>query len=51
LYFGRENGLNFGGHDAVCNPSESGESGSANYEIPLPAMKISLEVVLFWPEF
>jgi hypothetical protein len=26
LYFGRETGLNFGGHGAVCNPSESGES-------------------------
>jgi hypothetical protein len=24
LYFGRESGLNFGGHGAVCNPIESG---------------------------
>jgi hypothetical protein len=30
LYFGRESGLNFGGHGAVCNPIDSGESGSTN---------------------
>jgi hypothetical protein len=34
LYFGRETGLNFGGHGAVCNPIESGDSGSMNGEIP-----------------
>jgi hypothetical protein len=45
LYFGRETGLYFGGHGAVCCPSESGESGSANCEIPLPAKKFSLEVL------
>jgi hypothetical protein len=27
LYFGRDTGLNFGGHGAVCNPMESGDSG------------------------
>jgi hypothetical protein len=51
LYFGRETGLYFGGHGAVCNPSESGESGSANCEILLPVKKFYLEVLLFWPEF
>jgi hypothetical protein len=51
LYFDREGGLDFGSHGVVCNPSESGESGSANYEIPLPAKKFSLEVLLFWLEF
>jgi hypothetical protein len=30
LYFRRETGLNFGGHGAVCNPTESGDSGSTN---------------------
>jgi hypothetical protein len=47
LYFGRETDLNFGGHGAVCNPSESGESGSANCEIPLPPKKFSFGVLLF----
>jgi hypothetical protein len=26
LYFGRETGLNFGGHGAVCRPIDSGDS-------------------------
>jgi hypothetical protein len=26
LYFGRETGLNFGGHGAVCSPMDSGDS-------------------------
>jgi hypothetical protein len=47
LYFGRETSLNFGGHGAVCNPSESGESGSANCEILLPMKKFSFGVLLF----
>jgi hypothetical protein len=51
LYFGRETGLNFGGHGAVCNLSESGESGSANCEISLPTKKFIFGVLLFWPEF
>jgi hypothetical protein len=51
LYFGRETGLNFGGHGAVCNPIESGESGSTNCEIPLPMKKFFFGVLLFWPEF
>jgi hypothetical protein len=25
LYFGRETGLNFGGHGAVCSPIDSGD--------------------------
>jgi hypothetical protein len=37
LYFRRNTGLNFGGHGAVCNPMESGDSGSTKCEIPLPA--------------
>jgi hypothetical protein len=47
LYFKRETGLNFGGHGAVCNPIESGESGSTNCEIPLPTKKFSFGVLLF----
>jgi hypothetical protein len=47
LYFGRETGMNFGGHGVVCNPMESGDSGSTNCEIPLPAKKFSLGVLLF----
>jgi hypothetical protein len=39
LYFEKETGLNFGCHGAVCNPSESGESGSANCNILLPTKK------------
>jgi hypothetical protein len=39
LYFGRDAGLNFGDHGAVCNPMESGDSESTNCEIPLPAKK------------
>jgi hypothetical protein len=30
LYFGRETGLNFGGHGAVCSPIDSGDSESTN---------------------
>jgi hypothetical protein len=51
LYFGRETGLNFGGHGAVCNPIESGESRSTTCEIPLSMKKFSFGVLLFWPEF
>jgi hypothetical protein len=51
LYFWRDTGLNFGGHGAVCNPIESGDSGSTNCEIPLPAKKFSFGILLFWPEF
>jgi hypothetical protein len=47
LYFGRETGLNFGGHGAVCIPMDSGDSGSTNCEIPLPAKKFSFGVLLF----
>jgi hypothetical protein len=50
LYFRRETGLNFGGHGAVCKPTESGDSGSTNCEIPLPTKKFSFGVLLFWPE-
>jgi hypothetical protein len=51
LYFGRETGLNFGGHGAVCSPMDNGDSGSTNCEIPFPAKKISFGVILFSPEF
>jgi hypothetical protein len=51
LYFGRESGLNFGDHGAVCNPIEGGESGPTNCEIPLSTKKFSFGVLLFWPEF
>jgi hypothetical protein len=37
LYFGRDTGLNFEGHGAVCRPMDSGDSGSINCEIPLLA--------------
>jgi hypothetical protein len=47
LYFGRETGFNFGGHGAVCNPMESGDSGSTNCEIPLPTKKFSFGVLFF----
>jgi hypothetical protein len=50
LYFGRDTGLNFGGHGAVYKPMESGDSGSMNYEIPLPIKKLSFGVLLFGPE-
>jgi hypothetical protein len=39
--------LNFGGHGAVCNPMESGDSGSMNCEIPLHVKKFYFEVLLF----
>ena len=51
LYFGRETGLNFGGHGAVCNPMDSGDSESTNCEIPFPAKKFSFGVLLVGPEF
>jgi hypothetical protein len=51
LYFGRETGLNFGGHGAVCSPMDSGDLESTNCEIPFPAKKFSLGVVLVGPEF
>jgi hypothetical protein len=51
LYFGRETGLNFGGHGAVCSPMDSGDSGSTNCEIPLPTKKFSFRILLFGPEF
>jgi hypothetical protein len=43
--------LNFGGHGAVCSPMDSGNSGSTNCEISLPAKKFSFEVLLFGQEF
>jgi hypothetical protein len=42
--------LNFGGHGAISNPIESGDSGSTNYEIPLPMKKFSFGVLQFLPE-
>jgi hypothetical protein len=51
LYFGRETGLNFGGHGAVCIPMDSGDSESTNCEIPFLAKKFSLGVLLVGPEF
>jgi hypothetical protein len=47
LYFGRDTGLNVGGHGAVCKPIESGDSGSMNCEIPLLVKKFSFGVLLF----
>jgi hypothetical protein len=32
LYFGRETGLNFGGHGAVCSPMDNGDLESTNME-------------------
>jgi hypothetical protein len=51
LYFGRETGLNFGGHGAVCSPMDSGDSESTNCEIPFPAKKFSFGVLLDGPKF
>jgi hypothetical protein len=51
LYFGKETGLNFGGHGAVCSHMGSCDSGSTNSEIPLPVKKFSFGVLLFGPEF
>jgi hypothetical protein len=51
LYFGRETGLNFGVHGAVCSPIDSGDSESTNCEIPFPAKNFSFGVLLFGPEF
>jgi hypothetical protein len=50
LYFGRDTGLNFEGHGAVCRPIDSGDSGSTNCEIPLPAKIFSFGVHLYGPE-
>ena len=50
LNFERETGLYFGGHGAVCNPRESGDSGSVNCETPLPVNKFSLGVLFHSPE-
>jgi hypothetical protein len=50
LYFGRDTGLNFEGHGAVCRPMDSGDSGSTNCEIPLPAKIFSFGVPLYRPE-
>jgi hypothetical protein len=51
LYFGRETGLNFGGHGAVSSPMDSGDSESTKCEIPFPAKKFSFEGSLALPEF
>jgi hypothetical protein len=51
LYFGRETGLNFGGHGAVCSPMDSGDSESTNCEIPFPVKKFSFGILLVGPEF
>jgi hypothetical protein len=51
LYFGRETGLNFGGHGVVCSPMDSGDSKSTNCEIPFPAKKFSFRVLLVGQEF
>jgi hypothetical protein len=50
LYFGRETGLNFGGHGEVCSPMDSGDSESTKCEIPFPAKKFSFEGLLVSPE-
>jgi hypothetical protein len=50
LYFGREIGLNFGGHGAVCSPMDRGDSESTNCEIPFPTKKFCFGVLLFGPE-
>jgi hypothetical protein len=50
LYSGRETGLNFGGHGAVCSPMDRGDSESMNCEIPFPAKKVYFRVLLFGPE-
>jgi hypothetical protein len=47
LYIGRETGLNFGGHGAVCNSMESGDSVSTKCENQLPVKKFSFGVLLF----
>jgi hypothetical protein len=51
LYFGRETGLNFGGHGAVCSPMDSGDSESTKCEIPFPAKKFSFGGLFAGPEF
>jgi hypothetical protein len=43
--------LNFGGHGAVCNPMDNGDSESTNCEIPFPAKKFSFRGLLVGPEF
>jgi hypothetical protein len=47
LYFGRDTGLNFDSHGAVCKPMESFDSGSTNCEIPLAAKTFSFGVHLY----
>jgi hypothetical protein len=51
LYFGRETGLNFGGHGAVCSPMDNGDSESTKCEILFPAKKFSFGGLLVGPEF
>jgi hypothetical protein len=51
LYFGRETGLNFGAHGAVCSPMDNGDSESTNCEIPFLAKKFSFRALLVRPEF
>jgi hypothetical protein len=50
LYFGRDTGLNFEGHGAVSHPMDSDDSGSTNYENPLPEKIFSFGVALYGPE-
>jgi hypothetical protein len=45
LYFGRDIGLYIDGHGAVCNPRESGDSGSMNCETPVLVKKFSFDVL------
>jgi hypothetical protein len=45
LNFSKETNLYFGGHGAVCNPRDNGDSGSANCETPLPVKKFSFGVL------
>jgi hypothetical protein len=51
LYFGRETGLNFDGHGAICSPRDNGDSRSTNCEIPFLVKNFSFGVLLFGPEF
>jgi hypothetical protein len=51
LYFGRETGLNFGGHGAVCSPMDYDDSESMKCEILFPAKKYSSGGSLAGPEF
>jgi hypothetical protein len=51
LYFGRETGLNFSGHGAVCSLMDNGDSESTKCEIPFPVKKFSFGGLLVGPEF